>query len=336
MAAWVWMAFIPISFYKRVKRSCAAPNGCCFIPKERSLESMRRKDSSDLFCIRFLWKIKSGEREETKTRGSFLESLRKCYGSLGLGQVFLVHSFFFFSYIDRNKQKADDGMKKGKTILFLLLAAFLCINRVTAIPVWAPVQQKVVVIDPGHGGWDPGKVGQTAKEKDVNLEIAKILKLYLETADVEVQLTREEDLALGEKKREDLGARRSLAERADVFISIHQNAFPSSGVSGAQVFYPAKSGESRRLAETMQQYLIQEADSQNTRQAKENNSYYLLKEQEQVAVLVECGFLSNPKEEALLQQEDYQHQLAWAMYLALMAFWAEDEKISYIPANIVV
>ena len=125
-------------------------------------------------------------------------------------------------------------MEKGKVVLFLLLAALLCLNRVTAVPVWAPVQQKVVVIDPGHGGWDPGKVGQTAKEKDVNLEIAKILKLYLETADVEVQLTREEDLALGEKKREDLGARRSLAERADVFISIHQNAFPSSGVSGAQ------------------------------------------------------------------------------------------------------
>ena len=79
MAVWVWMAFIPISFYKRVKRSCAAPNGCCFIPKERSLESMRRKDSSDLFCIRFLWKIKSGEREETKTRGSFLEIVSRFF-----------------------------------------------------------------------------------------------------------------------------------------------------------------------------------------------------------------------------------------------------------------
>ncbi len=227
-------------------------------------------------------------------------------------------------------------MEKGKVVLFLLLAALLCLNRVTAVPVWAPVQQKVVVIDPGHGGWDPGKVGQTALEKDVNLEIANILKLYLETADVEVLLTREGDLALGEKKRKDLEERKKLAASADVFISIHQNAFPSAKATGAQVFYGTGQEESRRLAELMQRYLVQEADPENTRQAKENDSYYVLKEQTQPAVLVECGFLSNPQEEGLLQQQDYQHRLAWAMYLALMEFWAEEEKISYIPFCFVV
>ena len=185
-----------------------------------------------------------------------------------------------------------------------------------------------VVIDVGHGGIDSGKVSTDGiLEKDVNLVIAKKLKVLLEQEDVLVTLTRDSDTGLyqsgdSNKKVADLQNRCALIEKADpdCTISIHQNSFPSPEVKGAQVFYYGQSAEGEVLAKLVQASLIKRADPENHRQAKANESYYLLKRTVSPTVIVECGFLSNPTEVALLTSEDYQNRIVWAIHMGVMEF----------------
>lgn len=190
-----------------------------------------------------------------------------------------------------------------------------------------PVEDKNIVIDAGHGGWDPGKVrADGIKEKDVNLEISKKLQQYLEQGGAFVLTTRTDDSALSEKKRVDLKARKEIAadENVDMFISVHQNSFPKSSVKGAQVFYYSKSEESKLLAEKIQSRIKEVADSQNERVAKPNSEYYLLKQSKIPSVIVECGFLSNDDENAKLHDEEYQSRIAWAIYMGIMDYFSKD------------
>lgn len=185
-----------------------------------------------------------------------------------------------------------------------------------------------VVIDSGHGGDDPGKIGiNGALEKDVNLSIALLVRDYLEASDVEVVMTRETadglyDSTASNKKVQDMKRRIEIIEAAapDVVVSIHQNSYPEEYVSGAQVFYYKDSAAGKLLAELLQKSLVQRLDPDNNRQIKANDSYYLLKKTSRPIVIAECGFLSNSEEAALLCTESYQHRVAWAISIGILQY----------------
>lgn len=181
-----------------------------------------------------------------------------------------------------------------------------------------------IVLDAGHGGWDPGKTGTAgANEKDLNLSVVEKLAEYLEQGGAEVILTRESDDALGDGKRTDMAERKRIANEsgADIIVSIHQNAFPSAKAKGAQVFYHNSSENGKVLAECVQESLRSRVDGSNHRQAKENRDYYILRTTEIPAVIVECGFLSNTEEEKLLNDAEYQGKLAWAIYCGILDYF---------------
>jgi len=187
----------------------------------------------------------------------------------------------------------------------------------------------VVVIDAGHGGRDGGKVSVdgVTYEKDINLEIAYKLKTYLEAQGVFVVMTRETDEGLytekdSNKKAADLKRRIELINQVqpDLVISIHQNSYHEAGVHGAQVFYYTTSEDGKELAQVIQTQLRVSLDPDNHRQAKANDTYYMLKKTDATIVIVECGFLSNPEEAALLKSEEYQDRVAWNIHLGVMQY----------------
>lgn len=187
-----------------------------------------------------------------------------------------------------------------------------------------------VVVDAGHGGFDPGKVGTAGTlEKDINLAVAKEVKELLELNGVEVVMTREEDCGLysdsdKNKKSADMRARVQLLKDVEpvVAVSIHQNSFTDSKSRGAQVFYFEGSKEGKQGAEILQTVLKRELADGNHRMPKANTSYYMLKKSPCPLVIIECGFLSNPEEEMQLQSPAYQRKLAWAIHLGVMEWLA--------------
>lgn len=188
-----------------------------------------------------------------------------------------------------------------------------------------PIANKNIVIDAGHGGFDPGKVSKDGTlEKDINLNIAKYLQQYLEQSGAFVLTTRIDDNALAKEKGADMKARKNIAnnENVDLLVSIHQNSFPKESVKGAQVFYYKTSENSKNLAICIQNRL-KEIDSSNQREAKENNDYYLLKQTTMPSVIVECGFLSNSEEGNKLKDEQYQQKIAWSIYLGILDYFGE-------------
>lgn len=192
----------------------------------------------------------------------------------------------------------------------------------------ASEEMPVVVVDAGHGGFDPGKVGiNGAEEKDINLAIAKKVAAYLQAGDVKVIMTREDDKGLydpdsSSKKVQDMKRRVEIMESAtpDVTVSIHQNSYPEEYVHGAQVFYHTASAEGKRLADCIQKQFVRSVDPDNKRQIKANDSYYLLKKTAMPIVIVECGFLSNYAEAEKLITEEYQDSVAWAVYMGVMQY----------------
>ena len=185
-----------------------------------------------------------------------------------------------------------------------------------------------VVIDAGHGGDDPGKVGiNGAQEKDINLQIALLVKTFLEQNGVNVVMTREDedglyDRSASNKKVQDMKNRIALIEETapDIVVSIHQNSYPEEYVHGAQVFYYDGSSQGKELAEVLQRQLIERADPDNTRQVKANDSYYLLKKTSVPIVIVECGFLSNQAEAEKLCTPEYQERIAWAVHMGILEY----------------
>lgn len=184
-----------------------------------------------------------------------------------------------------------------------------------------PEGERVWVVDPGHGGEDGGAVSVTGvPESQINLAIAKRLDALLGFYGENSYLMREEDISLHdpeaktlrEKKVSDLHNRAQLVGELEgaVLVSIHQNTFPQSKYHGTQVFFAPTQG-SQALAETCQQAIHTSLQPDNSRQAKPiADNVYLMNHVDCPAVLVECGFLSNPEEEAMLRQEDYQTKLA--------------------------
>jgi N-acetylmuramoyl-L-alanine amidase len=189
-------------------------------------------------------------------------------------------------------------------------------------------ENKVVVIDAGHGGTDPGKVGKNDTiEKEINLQIALKLKRLLTSQDITVIMTREDDNGLysenaSNKKSSDMKERCKIINesKAALVVSIHQNSYTSEGIKGAQTFYYAKSEKSKRLAQSIQKNLVNTLDKSNGRLEKANSNYYVLLNSEIPAVIVECGFLSNYEESALLATDEYQDQVAWAIHKGILEY----------------
>lgn len=219
--------------------------------------------------------------------------------------------------------------KHGKSLIMVITVCVLfiagIITYMTARDVFREVSVKSdkkykVLIDSGHGGIDPGKVGVNgAYEKDINLSIALFLKDILEDSGCEVVMTRETDTGLysesdSNKKTADLKKRVELmnSEHPNAIVSIHQNSFTQESSKGAQVFYQSSSDEGKKFAEIMQEQMAI-LDETNKRVAKPNSDYYILKNSKDVAIIVECGFLSNSQEAGLLVTKDYQEKVAKAV-----------------------
>lgn len=185
--------------------------------------------------------------------------------------------------------------------------------------------KQVVVVDAGHGGNDPGKVGvNSANEKDINLAVAKKVEKKLKKKDVKVVMTRKDDTTLAKeadtnKKVQDMKARVELINdtKPDMVVSIHQNSYQDADIRGAQVFYYSHSGDGKNTAELMQKALLK-VDKDNTRQAKANDTYYLLKRTKVPTIIVECGFLSNPEDAGKLVTEEYQDKMADAIVRGIL------------------
>lgn len=175
-------------------------------------------------------------------------------------------------------------------------------------------EEVLIVIDPGHGGEDPGKVGvNDALEKDINLKIAEKLRDMMEEEGIQIVMTREDDF-VPESKNEDLKKRVELINEVnpDIVVCVHQNSFTDQTVAGPQVFYHGSSEISKKIAQTLQEELWL-VDEENQRQIKGNENYYMLSQTEVPTVIVECGFLSNSKDAEKLVTDEYQEQIAQAI-----------------------
>ena len=241
---------------------------------------------------------------------------------------------------EENENQKEQRQRMSELLMaFMLLAAVFLVSRQAGLMVSGQAvaaeksRRPVVMIDSGHGGNDPGKIGVDGSlEKDINLQIAKRLKLYLEAEDVEVVMTREDDRGLyterdSSKKMADMRNRcKKIAEtEPDLVVSIHQNSYHQEPISGGQVFYYKTSERGKRLAEILQRRFDYVLGEKNTRQAKPNGNYYLLLHVKQPIVIVECGFLSNWKETAALNSEDYQDRLAWTIHMGVMEFLNQEK-----------
>ena len=192
-----------------------------------------------------------------------------------------------------------------------------------------PKNLGLIVLDAGHGGLDPGKVGiNEVLEKDINLAIVLKLKPLLEEYGFTIHLTRDSDKILGpanssRPKRDDMIARVDLVKELHPYftISIHQNSFPTASVNGPQVFYYKDSVESATMAQVIQNSLNQYLNPKKKRDPQSNTNYYLLTRTPTPTIIVECGFLSNPDEAALLATDAYQQKVAEAIYMGVVSYY---------------
>ncbi|WP_066638023.1 N-acetylmuramoyl-L-alanine amidase [Desulfolucanica intricata] len=207
-------------------------------------------------------------------------------------------------------------------------------NKYIATLSWS-VADKVIVIDPGHGGIDPGAVGKNGGvEKDITLSVSKRLANLFGQAGAAVILTRETDMDLSDpnggslisRKRQDLSRRVALANErnADLFLSIHVNSFISDpGQHGAQTFSQPGAKESKMISEAIQAEIINSL--KNTKRKAKEVDYYTTRKSKVPAVLVEIGFITNPKEEKLMMDAAYQSKLAWCIYSGVVKYYANKE-----------
>lgn len=216
-------------------------------------------------------------------------------------------------------------------VIGLFIFGTLLGNRtITVISENAPLQRsRCYVIDAGHGGEDGGASSCTGRsESSYNLEIALRLDDLMHLLGMDTIMIRKTDISVytaGEtilqKKVSDLKERVRLVNRTEhgILLSIHQNQFPDGRYSGAQVFYGKQQG-SQELANTLQKALVESLNPGSHRETKEGNGIYLLEKTHRPSVLIECGFLSNVREEQLLRTPDYQKKLCCVIAATVSSF----------------
>lgn len=188
-----------------------------------------------------------------------------------------------------------------------------------------------VVVDAGHGGEDGGSEGSLKiPEKEINLKVALFLKDILTKNSVDVIMTRETDTSLHTKgaeklkqrKRSDLTNRKKIADdsNADMLVSIHMNHFTNSKYKGVQVFYQSGNEKSQQIALAIRDSIAEAIGDENPRQVLKIDEKMIVTQTRIPAVIVECGFLTNPVEEKMLVQEDYQNKLANGIATGILKF----------------
>lgn len=212
------------------------------------------------------------------------------------------------------------------TVLFILLISICTFNFVEAGTNELPLLGKVIYLDPGHGGLDPGAMYKNIKEKNINLQISKNLEKRLTKLGAIVYLTRYDDYDLSvnntiNRKRSDLSRRGNIINKSDcdLFLSIHLNAENTGIWKGAQTFYNTNNKENKKIAELLQQQFKEDLNSK--REAKNKNDLYLQKRINRPGVLIEVGFLSNASERYLLKQEKYQDKVTLSIANALLKYF---------------
>ena len=230
--------------------------------------------------------------------------------------------------------------KKRITIItlsvFISVFAFIfSMDKQNTVPtVSLPVSGKTIVVDAGHGKPDEGAESSTGTtEAETNLKIALKLQNLLEQSGSTVILTRSDENAiydydsktLRQKKISDIHNRVKIGNEssADIFVSIHLNKIPQQQYDGWQTFYNAQSSDGKKLAESIQKNLNDAIQKENNRVAKTIDNIYIIKHVEIPTTIVECGFLSNPEEEKLLLQDEYQDKLAWGVYNGIIDYFYE-------------
>ena len=191
--------------------------------------------------------------------------------------------------------------------------------------------EKIVILDAGHGGEDPGAVSENGLyEKDLNLQITLEIGKALEEKGYIVVYTRTDDRLLyteeenvkGIRKISDLKNRCKVADRYpdSLFVSIHMNSFGSSKYSGLQVYYSEKNEESRVLADTIQNRVVSDLQKSNNRVTKAGKNMYVLENVKNTAVLIECGFMTNHEECKKLSEKEYQKQLSFSIVCGIIEY----------------
>ncbi len=214
-------------------------------------------------------------------------------------------------------------------IVFILIIGICTFSFVSAENNSLPLLGKIIYIDPGHGGLDPGAMYQNIKEKDINLQISKTLENNLTKLGAIVFLTRYGDYDLSvnntiNRKRSDLSRRGNIINKSDcdLFLSIHLNAEDSGVWRGAQVFYNDGNKKNKQIAEILQSYFKKNLNS--TREYKKSNDLYLQKRIEKTGVLIEVGFLSNPSDRYLLKQKSYHNRVSNIISQAIIEFFQKN------------
>lgn len=212
-------------------------------------------------------------------------------------------------------------------MLFLLIISICSISFVKAQTMNNRLELfgKIIYVDPGHGGLDPGSIYKNIYEKDINLSISLILQDILESQGATVFLTRYGDYDLSNnnavsRKKSDLNNRAKIINnsQADIYVSIHLNSINSSTWSGAQVFYDDINPKNIILAQIMQEQLKQ--DIKTSRQIKEINNMLMNRKIKIPGILIEAGFLSNSNDRYLLQQNEYQYKIATSITNGIIKF----------------
>lgn len=219
----------------------------------------------------------------------------------------------------------------GMVGCFALLALFARLSD-AVVPASAQADGRpVIVLDPGHGGLDSGAVGKSGVlEKDVNLSVVKHLQQMLELSGFEVVTTRDEDISIYDpgvegirnQKLSDMDNRLEIVQSYpdSIFLCIHQNNYTDPAYFGGQMFYNNNNPNNRTLAQIMQNRfaILQEG---NDREIKlSGDELYLLRFNKNPSLMIECGFLSNPEEEARLADAEYQKQVAFTIYCGLLEY----------------
>lgn len=230
-----------------------------------------------------------------------------------------------------------------KRILFIFIAIIISVlgyqvsiknNRDIIETVSLPVSGKTIVLDAGHGYPDEGAESANGiTEQKINLIITKKVQSLLEQSGCNVVLTRSdengiydlESKTIREKKVSDIKNRVKIGNEssADAFISIHLNKIPQSQYYGWQAFFKPNNEESENLAKSLQEELNTSIQRENKREALKITGKYIIEHVEIPIAIIECGFLSNPEEEQLLQQNEYQNRLAWGIYNGIMDYFYE-------------
>lgn len=228
-------------------------------------------------------------------------------------------------------------MKRSKDRIFIrLIILFVILFLPTTLAHASPVQkpqwlqrffkqdQKVIVIDAGHGGTDSGSVKNGIKEKDINLKIAIKLQKTLEKKGYKVVMTRSDDIAISLRQR----AKLANQTKGDLFISIHQNSFKDSSVHGIEVFYhPQKETPDEELANCLQEALVQETGAKN-RYTRSATNLVVIRESKMPACLIESAYISNEHERQLITTDDYQNKVVQGIIKGVENFLEQQEKSS--------